>query len=109
MYSDNPLYFDGMCVIFIEVGYGKECTEDVQCDDLREAVCSSTCQCKSDFDYNGEICTGNIGMYKVYVSNIIYNDIFNARIIILASLMELKQWLHSTSHKIWQNQRSIQQ
>jgi hypothetical protein len=38
-------------------------------------------------------------MYKAYISNIIYNVIFSARIIILASLMEIKHWLYTISLK----------
>lgn len=109
MYSDNPLYFDGMCIICIEVGHGQLCVESIQCVDLLGAECvSNTCQCTSNFNFNGIRCVGNIGMYKVYISNIIYNAIFSARIIILASLMEIKHWLHSISLKTQQNQRSIQ-
>jgi hypothetical protein len=98
MYSDNPLHFDGMCVIFIGVGFGETCAEDSQCLHLGEAQCfPSSCQCRENFNFNGLRCAGNlgmykvyisniiyIGMYKVYVSNIIYNAIFSARIIILA-------------------------
>ena len=98
MYSDNPLYFDGMCFICIEVNHSESCTESIQCEDLIEAECvDGTCQCRSGFNFNGRRCVGNIGMYKEYISNTIYNAIFSARIIILASLMEIKQWLHSIS------------
>ena len=73
MYSDNPLYFDGICIIFIEVGHGELCTESIQCEDLIEAECvAGTCQCRSDFNFNGRRCVGNLGMYRVYISNIIY-------------------------------------
>jgi len=110
MYSDNPLYFDGMCIICIAAGHGEACLESIQCQDLVEAECvSNICQCTSNFNFNGVRCVGNIGMYKVYISNIIYNAIFSARIIVLASLMEIKQWLHSISLNTQQNQRSIQQ
>jgi len=90
MYSDNPLYFDGMCIICIEVGHGESCSESIQCIDLLQADClSGTCQCVSSFTYNEQHCVGNIGMYKVYISNIIYNAIFSTRIIIPTSLREI--------------------
>lgn len=111
MYRDNPLHFYGMCIICIVVGHGQSCSESNQCEHIGAAECASnnTCQCAVGFNYNGERCTGNIGMYKVYVSNIIYNTMFSVRIIILASLMEIKQWLHSISLNTQQNQRSVQQ
>jgi hypothetical protein len=112
MYSDNPLYFDGMCIVCIEVGHNESCSESIQCADLVEEECvSNTCQCTGSFNFNGQRCVGNIGMYMVYISNIIYeyNAIFSARIIILASLMEIKQWLHCISLNTQQNQRGIQQ
>lgn len=96
MYSENPLYFYGMCIICIEVGHNESCSESIQCDGLVAAECvSNICQCTSSFNFNGVRCVGNNGMYKVYSSNIIYNAIFGARIIILDSLMEIQQWLHS--------------
>jgi hypothetical protein len=108
MYSDNQLYFDVMCVIFIGVGHGERCSESIQCTGLGPAECtSSTCQCSANFIFSGQRCTGSTGMYKVYVSNIIYNAIFSARIVILASLMEIKHRLHSTSLNTQQNHRSI--
>jgi len=71
MYRDNPLYFDGMCIICIEVGHGESCSENIHCEDLVEAHCvSNKCQCTSGFYYNGRSCIGNIGMYNKYISNI---------------------------------------
>jgi hypothetical protein len=82
MYSDNALYFDGMCIICIEVGYGQSCSESRQCEDLVQAECvSNTCQHTSSFNYNEIRCAGNTGMYKEYISNIICNAVFSARII----------------------------
>lgn len=109
-YSVNSLYFDGMCVICIVVGHGQSCSLSIQCANMGPAECvSNTCQCRSGFNFNGERCTGNIGMYKAYINNIIYNAIFSAKIIILASLMEIKQWLQNISLNTQQNQRSVQQ
>jgi len=39
MYSDNPIYFDGMCIISIEVEHDESCSENFQCKVLVEAVC----------------------------------------------------------------------
>jgi len=104
MYSNNPLYFDGMCIICIEVGHGESCNESIQCQDLLQAECvTNTCQCTSSFTFIEGHCVGTIGMYKVYISNIIYNAIFSAK------LMEIKQWLYRISLNTQQNQRSIQQ
>jgi len=98
MYSDNPIYFDGMCIICTEVGHGESCSENIQCEFLVEAQCvSNKYQCTSIFYYNGRRCVGNIGMYRVYISNILYNVIFSARIFILASLIEIKLILYSIS------------
>ena len=110
MCSDNPLHFNGMCIICIEVGHGESCAESIQCEDLVQAECLlNTCQCRSGFNYNAERCVGNSGIYKVYISNIIYDVLFSARIIILTSFMETKQCLHRISLDAQQNQRSIQQ
>jgi len=93
MYGDNALYFDGMCIICIEVGLGESCAESIQCEDLVQAECVlNTCQCRSGFNYNGERCVGNSGMYKLHINNVIYSVIFSARVIKLTSLMERKQW-----------------
>ena len=91
MYSDNPLYFDGMCIICTEVVHGESCSENIQYEGLVEAQCvSNQCQCTSSFYDNGRRCVGNIGIYRVYISKIIYNAIFSATIFILASLIERK-------------------
>ena len=42
MYSDNPLYFDGRFIIFIQVCHGESCSENIQCEDLVEAQCFPT-------------------------------------------------------------------
>jgi len=71
MYSDNPLYFDGMCTICIEVGHSESCSENIQCEVLVEAQCvSKKFHCTSSFYYNGKLCVGDIGLYRVYISNI---------------------------------------
>jgi len=50
MYSDNPIYFDGMCIICIEVEHDESCSENIQCEVLAEAQCvSNKCQCTSSF------------------------------------------------------------
>jgi hypothetical protein len=110
MYSDNQLYFDGMCIIFIAVGHNQTCVESIQCTanlGIAAECTSSICQCRIGYPFNGQRCVGSTGMYKVYVSNIIYNAMYSARIVILASLMEIKHQLHSTSLNAQQNQRSI--
>jgi len=90
MYSDNPLYFDAMCIICLEVGHGESSSENNQCEVLVEAKCfSNKCQCTSSFYYHGRRCVGNIGMYRVYISNIIFSAIFSARLFILASVKEI--------------------
>ena len=87
MCSDNPLCFDGMCIICIEVGHGESCAESIQCEDLVQAECLlNTCQCRSGFNYNGERFVGNSGMYNVHISNVVYSVIFSAGIIMLISL-----------------------
>ena len=87
-----------MCIICIEVGHGESCSENIQCEGLVETqLLSNKCQCTSSFYYNGRSWVGNIGIYKEYISNIIFNVIFSARIFILASLTEIKLLLRNIS------------
>ena len=110
MYSDNPKYFDGLCIICIDVGHGESFSENIQCEGLVEAHCfSNKCQYTSSFYYNGRSCIVNIGMYKVHIRNIIYNAIFGARNFIPGSLIEIKPLLHGISLNTQKNQRNIRQ
>jgi hypothetical protein len=87
MYSANLLRSDGMCVICTEVEFGAECTESIQCNFSRQAECVNVCRCKTNFDYNGQLCVGNIRTYRAYISNIIYNAVFSAKMIIIHAFL----------------------
>jgi hypothetical protein len=90
MYSDNPLHFDGICVLCIEVKHDQTCSESIQCSYSAEAECvSGKCQCKSNFNYNGELCVGSVGMYNIYSNNIISNAVFSA---LLLHMQQLQIW-----------------
>jgi len=46
-----------------KVGHGQSCLESIQCVDLLGAECvSNTCQCTSNFNFNGIRCVGNIAL-----------------------------------------------
>ena len=88
MYNANPLRSDGMCVICTEVDYGAPCSESIQCNFSRQAECvNNICRCKTNFDYNGQLCVGKIRTYRAYISNIIYNAVFSATMIIIHAFL----------------------
>lgn len=46
-----------------KVKHDQTCSESIQCSYSAEAECvSGKCQCKSNFNYNGELCVGSVGL-----------------------------------------------